>query len=231
MYVLEECLKADDRSLADVTVAIQGFGNVGSHAARLIAEKGGSIVAVSDVSGGIANDKGIDIPALLEWVGQHNVVEGFPGADSIDGASVLTYKADVLIPAALEEAITADNARDVQAGIVVEAANGPLTVEGHDILVDRGVTVIPDILANAGGVTVSYFEWSQNIQQFRWEEDRVVAELDKTMRRAYRDVAEFARTGSLDMRTAAFALAVKRVARAAASRRAVRRHLPPAVLA
>jgi len=231
MYVLEECLKEGGRNLADVTFAIQGFGNVGSHAARLIAEKGGTIVAVSDVSGGIANDKGIDIPALLEWVGEHRVVEGFPGAAPIDGAGVLTYAADVLIPAALEEAITADNARDVQAEVVVEAANGPLTVEAHDILVDRGVTVIPDILANAGGVTVSYFEWSQNIQQFRWEEDRVVAELDKTMRRAYSNVAELARTDGLDMRTAAFALAVKRVARAAASRRAVRRHLPPAVLA
>lgn len=230
MYVLEECLRADGRNFADVTVAIQGFGNVGSHAARLISEQGASIVAVSDVSGGIANDQGIDIPALLAWVKEHHVIEGFPGAEPIDGADVLTCKTDVLIPAALEEAITADNAPDVQAGIVVEAANGPLTVEAHDILVDQGVMVIPDILANAGGVTVSYFEWSQNIQQFRWEEERVVAELDKTMRRAYRDVSELARKDGLDMRAAAFSLAVKRVARAAASRRAVRRHLPPAVL-
>ena len=167
MYTLEECLLEDKRKLADVSVAIQGFGNVGSHAARLIAEQGGKIVAVSDISGGIANDKGLDIPALLTWVKENGVVQGFHGANDIEGHKVLTYKADVLIPAAMEEAITADNANDVQARIIVEAANGPLTPEAHDILVGKGVAVIPDILANAGGVTVSYFEWTQNIQQFR----------------------------------------------------------------
>mgnify|MGYP001820332161 CR=1 FL=1 len=231
MYALEECLKSDNRGLPDVSVAIQGFGNVGSHAARLIAERGGRIVAVSDISGGIANDGGIDIPALLEWVGEHRVVEGFPGADAIPGDQVLTYDADVLIPAALENAITGDNAAEIRATIVVEAANGPVDVPGHDILVDKGVTVIPDILANAGGVTVSYFEWSQNIQQYRWEESRIVEELDKIMRRAYQNVAHLASVSGLDLRTAAFVLAIKRVAKAAALRKSASRFLPKSVLA
>jgi glutamate dehydrogenase (NAD(P)+) len=231
MYALEECLRADERELSDVTVAIQGFGNVGSHAARLIAERGGRIVAVSDISGGIANDDGIDVPALLEWVAEHKVVEGFPGAGAIEGDEVLTYKANVVIPAALEEAITKDNADDVQAEVIVEAANGPLTVEANDILVNKGVTVIPDILANAGGVTVSYFEWSQNIQQYRWEEARVVEELEKIMRRAYQNVARVAGESSLDMRTAAFVLAIRRVARAAAMRKSAGRFLPKSVIA
>jgi glutamate dehydrogenase (NAD(P)+) len=230
MYVLEECLAADGRTLRDVTLAIQGFGNVGSNAARLIAAQGGRVVAISDISGGIANDQGIDIPALLQWVGKRQVVSGFPGADAIDGQKVLTCKADVLIPAALEEALTADNANDVQAGIVLEAANSPLTAEAHDILAGRQVTVIPDVLANAGGVTASYFEWSQNIQQYRWQESRVIEELDRIMRGAYRDVAGLASESGLDLRTAAFVLAIRRVARAAALRRSGTRYLPRSLL-
>ena len=142
------------------------------------------------------------------------------------------FKAGILFGSPeLARLISAEaNANDVQAQIVVEAANGPCTADGHDILVGKGVTVIPDILANAGGVTVSYFEWSQNIQQFRWEEDKVVAELDKMMRRAYRSVAELSQKDGIDLRTAAFVLAIKRVARAAASRRAIRQHLPPTLL-
>ena len=139
---------------------------------------------------------------------------------------MLTCKCDVLIPAALENAITSDNAPAVQAEIVVEAANGPLTPEAHEILVGRDITVIPDILANAGGVTVSYFEWSQNIQQFQWEEARVIEELDRKMRRAYQSVATLARDENLDQRTAAFVLAIKRVVRAATTRRAMQGQLP-----
>ncbi|MAT91478.1 MAG: glutamate dehydrogenase [Halioglobus sp.] len=229
MYALEECLKESGRELSDVSVAIQGFGNVGSHAARLIHERGGKIVAVSDISGGLRNDNGLDIPALLDWVARNKVVEGFPGGDKVDGAAVLTGKCDVLIPAALEAAVTADNVADVQAEIVVEAANGPLTPDAHEILVGRGVTVIPDILANAGGVTVSYFEWSQNIQQFQWEEARVIEELERKMRRAYQSVATLARDEGVDQRTAAFVLAIKRVARAASMRQAIS-HLLPASL-
>ena len=213
-----------------MSVALQGFGNVGSHAARLIAERGGRIVAVSDSSGGIVNEEGIDIPALLDYVKEHGEVEGFTGADALPGEQVLTHDADVLIPAALEEAITEANAADVRAKIIVEGANGPLNVAAHDILVEKGVTVIPDILANAGGVTVSYFEWSQNIQQYRWEEERVVEELEKIMRRAYQNVAHLARVSDLDLRTAAFVLAIKRVAKAAALRKSASRFLPKSVL-
>jgi glutamate dehydrogenase (NAD(P)+) len=230
MYVLEECLKGDGRRLTDVTVAIQGFGNVGSHAARLLADPGARIVAVSDISGGITNEAGIDIPSLLVWVKEHGTVRGFPEADAIEGDEVLTCKADVLIPAALEEAITEANAHAVQAHIIVEAANGPLTTGAHDILISRDVTVIPDILANAGGVTVSYFEWSQNIQHYRWEEARVVEELQKAMRRAYGSVAELAARDGIDHRRAAYVLAIKRVARASASRRSISQHLPPRLL-
>ena len=136
----------------------------------------------------------------------------------------------MLIPAALEEAITQDNADTVKAEIVVEAANSPLTVEAHDRLTARGVTVIPDILANAGGVTVSYFEWSQNIQQYRWEEERVIGELDKIMRRAYHDVAGLAQKHGIDLRTAAFVLAMRRVVRAASLRRSSRQALPASLL-
>jgi len=230
MYALEECLQEEDRCLPDVSVAIQGFGNVGSHAARLIADRGGRIVAISDISGGLANEDGIDIPALLEWVRDHEVIEGFPGADRIAGEEVLACDADVVIPAALEEAITEANAGDIRARIVVEAANGPLTAGAHDILTDKGVAIIPDILANAGGVTVSYFEWSQNIQQYRWEKQRVEEELEKVMRRAYRNVAKLARMAELDLRTAAFVLAIKRVAKAAALRKSASRFLPASVL-
>jgi len=230
MYVLEEFLASQERKLADVRVAIQGFGNVGSNAARLIAAAGASVVAVSDISGGIANEKGIDIPALLEWVRANGVVSGFPGADAVDGAEVLAFPCDVLIPAALEEAITRNNADAVKADIIVEAANSPLTVEAHDILAARGVTVIPDILANAGGVTVSYFEWSQNIQQYRWEEERVIGELDKILRRAYHDVAGIAQKHGIDLRTAAFILGIKRVLRAASLRRSARQALPASLL-
>ena len=230
MYALEEFLKTDGRKLSDVSVAIQGFGNVGSHAARLIAERGGRIVALSDISGGIVNDQGIDIPALLEWINDKGVVSGFPGADAVDGASVLTHPADVLIPAAMECAITTDNVADIKASVVVEAANGPVTPEAHEVLAQRGIAIIPDILANAGGVTVSYFEWSQNIQQFRWTLARVNQELEDTMRRAYGDVAKVAASSGLDLRTAAFVLAIKRVARAAASRRTIAKHLPASLL-
>jgi glutamate dehydrogenase (NAD(P)+) len=221
MYALEEALHDRGRALADVTVALQGFGNVGSHAARLIAERGGRIVAVGDHAGGVANAEGLDVPALLAWAREHRSVAGFPGGDAFDSPEVITWDADVLIPAALEDAITAENAQDVRATIVVEAANGPTTPEASEILHARDVTVVPDILANAGGVTVSYFEWAQNIQQFRWELERVTAELERKMRQAYAAVRGIAVERKLDLRTAAFVLAIQRVGRAALSRTTV----------
>jgi glutamate dehydrogenase (NAD(P)+) len=218
MDVLAEALKDRNRNFSDITVAVQGFGNVGSNAARLIAEQGAKIIAVADHTGGVANAKGLDIPALIDWAAERGGVHEFSGGDSFDGAEIITWDADVLIPAALEGAITEDNADKVRASIVVEAANAPTTPSADAILHDRGIFIIPDILANAGGVTVSYFEWTQNIQRFRWELDRINDELGKTMRKAYRAVCDTAQQEQVDMRTAAFALAIRRVGRAALSR-------------
>ena len=177
MYVLEEALKDAGKSLSGITVAIQGFGNVGSHAARLIAEQGAKIVAVGDHLGGVSRAGGLDVPKLCVWAEEHRTVKGFPGADPFDSAEVITWNAEVLIPAALEAAITKDNANDIRAKFIVEGANGPTTPEADEILQKRGVVVVPDILANAGGVTVSYFEWTQNVQQFRWELETITNEL------------------------------------------------------
>ena len=225
MYALEEALVDQGRSLTDVTVAIQGFGNVGSNAARLIAEKGAKIVAVADHQGGVSKEGGLDIPELLTWAAEHRTVHGFPGGDSFEGPEVLVWPADVLIPAAMEKAITVENAGDVRASLIVEAANGPTTPGADEILRKREITVVPDILANAGGVTVSYFEWAQNIQQFRWELERINTELERTMRRAYENVRKVAREKSLDLRTAAFVLAIQRVGQAALARRTLREEI------
>jgi glutamate dehydrogenase (NAD(P)+) len=218
MDVLAEALKDRSMNFSDITVAVQGFGNVGSHAARLIAHRGAKIVAVADHTGGVANPKGLDIHSLIDWVAESGGVANFNGGEAFDGPDVITWDVDVLIPAALEGAITEDNAADVKASIVVEAANAPTTPTADSILNDRGVFIIPDILANAGGVTVSYFEWAQNIQRFRWELARVNDELGKTMRKAYRAVSELAQQEQVDMRTAAFALAIRRVGAAALAR-------------
>jgi len=222
MYAAREALRDQGKSLADVTVAMQGFGNVGSHAARLIAEEGGKLVAVADHLGAVENKEGLDVPALMAWAAEHRTVNGFPGGAHFNGADVITWPADVLIPAALEDAITEDNAQDVQATLIVEGANGPTTPRADEILRDRGVLTVPDILANAGGVTVSYFEWAQNIQQFRWELDRVNDELEKVMVRAYAAVRDVANEKSVDLRTAAFVLGIQRVGRAALARQPTR---------
>lgn len=221
LYALEEALADQGRALADSTVALQGFGNVGSNAARLIAERGGRIVAVADHLGGVAKEDGLDIPALVAFAAEHRTVHGFPGGDAFDGSQIIGWPADVLIPAALEDAIDIDNAKDVKAKIIVEAANGPTTPEADTLLRDGDVLIVPDVLANAGGVTVSYFEWAQNIQQFRWEIDRVNDELEKVMRRAYGAVRDVAKAKAVDLRTAAFVLAIQRVGRASMSRRSI----------
>jgi len=222
MYALREALKEQGKSITDVTVAIQGFGNVGSHAASLIAERGGKIVAVADHLGAVENKEGLDIPALVTWAAEHRTVNGFAGGAPFNGPDVITWPADVLIPAALENAITEDNAADVRATLIVEGANGPTTPRADEILLDRGIITVPDILANAGGVTVSYFEWAQNIQQFRWELDRVNGELERVMVRAYAAVRDVAKEKSVDLRTAAFVLGVRRVGQAALARQPTR---------
>ena len=226
MDVLAEALAEQDKSFKDITVAVQGFGNVGSNASRLIAERGAKIVAVADHTGGTCAQAGLDIPALVAWVAEHGGVKGFPSGEAFDNSEIITWDADVLIPAALEDAIHKDNAADVKASIIVEGANGPTTPEANQILNDGGVLIIPDILANAGGVTVSYFEWAQNIQQFKWDEERVNQELDKKMSRAYRSVREVANKHGIDMRTAAFVLAIRRVGKAALARVHVGKELP-----
>ncbi|RKY18145.1 MAG: glutamate dehydrogenase [Planctomycetota bacterium] len=225
MYTAREALTSMGRALSDVTVALQGFGNVGSHAARLMAEQGATIVAVADHGGGVSKADGLDVTALVAWVAEHRTVAGFPGGDAFDGQGIMAWDCDVLVPAALEDSIHADNVGDVKASLIVEGANAPTTPEASAVLHKRGVLVVPDILANAGGVTVSYFEWAQNIQQFRWELVRVVTELEKTMVRAYADVATIAQEKQIDMRTAAFVLGIKRVGQAALSRRALKRQI------
>jgi glutamate dehydrogenase (NAD(P)+) len=226
MDVLAEALSEQDKSFDDITVAIQGFGNVGSNAARLIAERGARIVAVADHTGGVCAEAGLEVPALVAWVAEHGGVKGFPSGEVFDGSEIITWDADVLVPAALEDAIHKDNAGDVKASIIVEGANAPTTPEADQILNERGILIIPDILANAGGVTVSYFEWAQNIQQFKWDEERVNMELDKKMSRAYRSVREAAAGKDIDMRTAAFVLAIQRVGRAALARVHIKTELP-----
>jgi glutamate dehydrogenase (NAD(P)+) len=224
-HVVVAALEEEGRKTEGTTVAIQGYGNVGSFAATTLAGWGAKIVAVGDHMGGVANADGLDTEALAEWVREHRTVKGFADADEIDTTAVLTWECDVLIPAAIEDVLTAENAGEVRASLIAEAANAPTTPEADEILVDRGVTIIPDILANAGGVTVSYFEWAQNIQQYRWELERVREELAKTMIRAYTEVRAMAREHRTDMRTAAFGLAIQRVGRAAVSRAQIRRKI------
>ena len=225
MVVLDEALKERGKTWQDIRVAVQGFGNVGANAARLIAEHGAKIVAVADHMGGVSNDDGLDITALNDWVHEHRTVKGFNGGQPFNGPEVITWDVDVLIPAALEDAITEENVESIKADIIVEGANGPTSPAAHEALVQRGVLIVPDILANAGGVTVSYFEWAQNIQQFSWNKERVDEELTDTMRKAYAAVKEVAEEHSIDMRTAAFVLAIRRVGQAAKARMYVKEEI------
>jgi glutamate dehydrogenase (NAD(P)+) len=226
MDVLAEALDEQGKSFNDITVAVQGFGNVGSNAARLIAERGAKIVAVADHTGGVCKEEGLDIPALIAWTTEHGGVKGFSAGEAFENTEIITWDADVLVPAALEGAIHQDNAADVKAKIIVEGANAPTTPEADQVLNERGILIIPDILANAGGVTVSYFEWAQNMQHFRWDEEQVNLELDKKMSTAYRSVREVATQYDIDMRTAAFVLAIRRVGKAALARVHIKTELP-----
>ena len=194
------------------TVAVQGFGAVGAAAAQTMFDNGAKVIAVSDVDGAIINTSGLDIPALLRIVLDGGSVSDYADADPLDNVDLLTLDCDLLIPAAIEDVITPENAPDVRASIIVEGANRPVTSVADEILADAGKNVIPDILANAGGVIASYFEWAQNIQVFNWELERVNRELDKKMHEAY-DVtkAQADRNGG-SMRKAAFDVAVSRVA-------------------
>ena len=215
IIVLNEAVRDAGKQPEDLTVAIQGFGNVGSWSARLAADEGYRVVAVSDVRGAIRNDKGLDIEALIGHARETGSVVDFTESEPMDGDELLELDVDVLIPAALGEVITKSNMDDIRASIIVEAANHPITPVADAALCDRGVTIIPDILANAGGVTVSYFEWTQNIQQFSWTEERVNSELNTMMTSAYQQVRDQAEAQKSNLRRAGFALAVQRVAEAA----------------
>jgi glutamate dehydrogenase (NAD(P)+) len=202
------------RPLPGARVSIQGYGNAGSIAATLLADEGASIVAVSDSTGGICNPKGLDPARVSGWKREHGTVVGFPGSEEISNQQILEVECEILVPAALENQITRHNAPRIQAGIVAEAANGPTTPEADQILHDRGIFVIPDILCNAGGVTVSYFEWVQDMQSFFWTEERINESLKGIMDRAFESVHTMSTRHEVDMRTAAYMVAVARVAEA-----------------
>ncbi|MEE8171117.1 MAG: Glu/Leu/Phe/Val dehydrogenase dimerization domain-containing protein [Phycisphaerae bacterium] len=218
MIVTREACRSFGIDLKNATVAVQGFGNVGSWSARLIAQLGAKIVAVSDVKGGILAEDGLDIEAVIEHVGRTGSVVGMPGTCAIANADLLTLDVDILIPAAMGGAISRDNAEDLSARMVIEAANSPVTPRADEILRRRNIQVIPDILVNAGGVTVSYFEWVQNLQQMHWELDRVNDELEKRMVRAWRQVYDTHQSQNVPMRIAAYIVALEKVAEATRQR-------------
>jgi glutamate dehydrogenase/leucine dehydrogenase len=212
LYVVEEACKVKRMSLRGASVAVMGFGNAGAVAARLFAEKKAKIVAISDSRGGVTNPRGIDPMKALRYKERSGTVVGMPGASRISNDDLLTMKCDILIPAALENVITLNNADLIKAKIVAEAANGPTTPHADEVLARRGIFVLPDILANAGGVTVSYFEWAQDLQGVFWDELEVNARLQKVMQRAFNDVHEAMRKYHAHPRAAAYILAVGRVA-------------------
>lgn len=212
LVMAAECLFEDERRrVSDFTYAIQGFGNVGSWAARLIHEKGGRVTAVSDITGAVRSPHGLDIPALIQHVESNGSIQGFPGAEPFTGPDIIAEAVDVLIPAALGGVITENNAHRVRARYILEGANGPTEAGADEVLRSNGVVVLPDIFANAGGVTVSYFEWVQNLQNYYWDEERVNAELHAFIRRGWRDLRATANELACDLRTAAYVLAVRRV--------------------
>jgi glutamate dehydrogenase (NAD(P)+) len=218
VYVLEAAAHRWNIDLSQCRVAIQGFGNVGSWAAHALDALAVKVVAVSDVAGGIYNARGLDVKALGGLSATHRSVTELGEGDPISNEALLECDCDVLIPAALGDVITEHNAERMRARMLVEAANHPTTTTADKILHDRGVRVVPDILANAGGVTGSYFEWAQNIQQFKWPEDRFNAELREVMVRAFDVTADFAERYDVDLRRAAFAIGIERVARASRMR-------------
>jgi glutamate dehydrogenase (NAD(P)+) len=203
-----------DMQVKDAKVAIHGFGNVGRYAAVAADELGMKVVAVSDITGAIHDDNGLDIADVARWVDATGVIEGYPNADHIPGDDLFVVDCDILIPAAVQGVVTADNAPDVKAQLVVEGANNPMTLAADDILRSRGVFIVPDILANAGGVTVSYFEWVQDVQAYFWSENEIVGRLREIMTRAFSDVLNISVKEDVDMRTAALIKGIQRVTEA-----------------
>ncbi len=209
----EALLEKNGKSMKDVAVAIQGFGNVGTFTADYIHDRGGRVVAISDVTGAKYEPGGIDIPAAIDYVRKHRSLDGFEVTQTFTNEQLLTLDVDVLIPAALGGVVTSDNAADVKARFVIEAANGPVLPEADEILQRNGVIVLPDILANAGGVTVSYFEWVQNQQYFHWDLERTRSELKKTLTTSFEKMWSIATEKHIPLRTAAYLMGIGRVGR------------------
>jgi glutamate dehydrogenase (NAD(P)+) len=214
MNVLRKFLATQNKALEGTKIAVQGFGNVGFHAARLLHERGATVVGVSAKEGGLYDESGIDIDAAGLYYKENGVLTDFPGADAVTNEELVTCECEVLIPAAMENTITESVAPHVKARVVCEGANGPTTPKADEILRDNGVTVLPDILANAGGVTVSYFEWVQGLENYFWDKKRVQDELQRVMEKAFDEVNAKADQADCDYRTAAYAIAIDRVAEA-----------------
>jgi glutamate dehydrogenase (NAD(P)+) len=212
LFAVEEACKVKKINLRGATVAIQGFGNAGATAAKLFAEKKARVVAISDSRGGVYNSRGIDPLKAMRYKERSGTVVGMPGTSRLSNDDLLTMKCDILIPAALENVITLNNAELIKARIVAEAANGPTTPHADEVLARKGILLVPDILANAGGVTVSYFEWAQNREGFFWSEAEVNGRLETVIKRAFQQVHETARKHHAHMRTGAYILSVGRVA-------------------
>jgi glutamate dehydrogenase (NAD(P)+) len=212
MIVTREAAKHLGLDIKGATVAVQGFGNVGSVSADLLAKIGAKIVAVTDWKGGVYNDKGLDIAKMLVYAQQHRTIDGFPGGEKLEAGKLIGLDVDVLVPAALENQITMENAPSIKAKIISEGANGPTTPDAHKHLHDRGIFVIPDILANSGGVTTSYFEWVQDRHGYFWTEDEVNQRLEHKMMEAFGDVLGMSLRYKTDLRTAAYIVAINRVA-------------------
>jgi glutamate dehydrogenase (NAD(P)+) len=215
VYVVQAAAQDLGVDLRHCRVVVQGFGNVGSWFCRIAHDEGARIVAIADHLGGIYNDKMLDIPALVEYAAEHHTVHGFPGGEEISPADLFDIESDILVPAAVESVLTEENAPRIKTRLIVEAANHPTTPEADTIFNERGIPVLPDLLVNAGGVTVSYFEWTQNLQQFHWTEEHVNEELHQRMVKAYRSVADKVKSDGITHREAAFEIGVERVSRAA----------------
>jgi glutamate dehydrogenase (NAD(P)+) len=211
---IAEACRHLDLSIEDARVVVQGFGEVGATTARLVSELGARIVGLSDVKGGIYNPAGLDMGEITEWVRENRFLEGMPGAESVTNSELLELPCEILVPAAIQNQITGANADSLACRLVVEGANGPTTLEADAILDDKKVLVVPDILANAGGVTVSYFEWVQGLQQFFWTENEVNNRLIELMQRAFREVLAAAESQKVSLRTAALMHGIGRVAEA-----------------
>jgi len=218
LYCVRDALAKLDMRFDGLTSVVQGFGNVGSFLAKFLHEQGATVIGISDSTVALHNAKGIDIPAALAWKREHHTLKGLPNAEEIPAAELLLLDCDLLAPCALEQVITGENADHVKATIVCEGANGPLTPEADAILEQKGVLILPDVLANAGGVVVSYFEWVQGLQEYFWKEDEVNARLNDIVAKAFEETWEVQQSRKVPMRVAAYGLAVQRVAEATVTR-------------